>query len=276
MKYLFLLLLVVGCKEVQPKVTEKETDAPISIPSNSAVLTVTEQFTQDIPKIGAWIREQNPEIDTLSSFDKAIYVRHLIYSRVPFAQDNAFLLPERILTTPYTSLMYLVNQNKYGVRCGIIHRFFQFALASIGIKSRYVGLYSAVTGSYVGHSSTDVLVDNTWIAMDATFDLTIQDDQGNYISWSQARGSLFSWNNNGYPWPPGKTDTDWFTTLGTEYLTYIATFPGPDETETVYQSPDGSWSGDVETSWGPIVVDLFHSYLDIETNEAIREVTRRN
>jgi hypothetical protein len=118
-------------------------------------------------------------------------VRDQIYRRVKMQSPNPAFDWSNF---PAAYLNSVVNRID-GHECGGRALLFMYALKMLGIKSRYIGLYSDVTdvvaSSTLVHATTEVYL-GRWVAIDAHYNISIRDGNGVMVSYLEAQALLLA------------------------------------------------------------------------------------
>jgi hypothetical protein len=152
---------------------------------NPAALASQTRIERELTQLAALLRLDFPGIEQMSDWDKALTLRDALYDGVELAPT-----PEGYdYYSPVVSYMQAMHGD-FGQLCGGYSQLYQFALESLGVQTRRVGMWAAIDqreGVLNGHVSVDVLIDGEWVAMDPTFNASLTNADGERLSWPEAR-----------------------------------------------------------------------------------------
>jgi hypothetical protein len=158
------------------------------------------------------ILERLPDIERLDSSEKAIALSTLIHNEVKI---------EPVTGMDFTNIDRIVYKalDGDGHLCQGLAFIYIITLKAFQIESRYVGLFekTASEGILNSHATVDVWINGRWVAIDPTFNMTLRDSSGDFISWEQAReiylsGGSFEFRDEGAK--PGRTLPEYYSTHG--------------------------------------------------------------
>lgn len=161
----------------------------------------------ELRNIRQMIIVQAPQLKGFDKMRKAVYLRNMVYHRVPLKSPPPGFDYANLDRSVYLELF----DKNYGDSCGGLAIIYMTMLKAFGIPSRYVAMFSQVRNApnpVNSHASVDILVNGRWIAEDPTFNFSLQ-SEGHLLSWQEYRrdkdlGKAISISSNGLPLIQGR------------------------------------------------------------------------
>ena len=125
-----------------------------------------------------------PGLEGAEPLDQALEVNRLLHESIPLSKGRGVDFED------FDHTMWSAITGRQGHLCQGLSFIYMTALKSLGIESRFVGMYQDAQDApspVTSHASVDVLVDGQWIALDPTYNMSIRDATGQMIGWATAR-----------------------------------------------------------------------------------------
>lgn len=260
---IFALLLAVSYFVLNIRYPHLGTVSAITYVVKRTVFLVDQIFQADTPyddpetvnieleNIKKMILSRVPKIENASDMVKATTIRDLVYSEVPLQSPP----PGFDYSDLDQSVFLHLFNDDFGDICGGLSITYMTILKAFDIPSRYVGMFRRATDApnpVTSHASVDVYIDGHWVAMDPTFNFSIELD-GRRLSWEEYRHVLkqdvsVSLSNDGYALLPDRIAQNYPVPL--EQFTNYMIFGLSSIPEATVTTVPNSWDGIVRYADG--------------------------
>lgn len=155
-----------------------------------------------------------------------------------------------------------VRDRVYGHECQGRSTLFLIACKAFGIQARYVGLWSAITNlgaSTFVHASAEVFINGKWIGMDAHYNRSLKNANGERIGYREAQlilkdEGIVNLDYDGYVGIPNLTPEHYLQNVYSmtfkQLMSYILVGVHGGSLSAVPYAMNGSWNGQLHYAGG--------------------------
>jgi len=172
MKVLILLLLFLSaCSEENPRLTT--------------------EYYSELPELKGYVLNLRPELSSLSGERLAFALRDVVNKETLLKASDERYNP----SSPLSNFKNIVELGDYGHYCGGMAHTLSDLLRAFGFEAAVIQMNNENNETHV---TTEALVNGKWMALDATFNVSLKGGIGQSLDFNEAKRNGFSLSTDGF------------------------------------------------------------------------------